>query len=474
MKKINFNGEELVLPETSDLATKAEVAIIKNDLDADIQDLQDQIDGISIEGTGTSVTVDGSPQTVWESNVKVDKRLSGLFGTTIVENDGNKAGLRWENNEKDYRSFATSTLGLTYSEENSQGESALFINTASGFGYTQNNSDTTKTDRFTINSEGFNYTSEDSTTGFGAVVLVSPSALGMIGMSASGIQGVQFMDNKAQIMASSGVYINGEENSNKVATLGDLPSVNGDDKVDKQVSSHGYVATIDMLDSGGQVTISCESNDGYGALDILPTEIVSSVPIYVDGEKTVTASELPSKTSDLTNDSGFATKSELLNLVYPVGSIYISVNGINPQTLFGGTWVAWGDGRIPLAIGNNGESEYVFSERVGGSENSVASHNHDQNSHFHTEDPHYHHIATLDNGYSGNATNFYNGNAKAFGGLENNGDVVYVSHANKGGAQLIHSTTTSINGAVATNIQAGTKGGNMPPYITCYMWKRTA
>ena len=49
MKKINFNGEELVLPETSDLATKAEVAIIKNDLDADIQDLQDQIDGISTD-----------------------------------------------------------------------------------------------------------------------------------------------------------------------------------------------------------------------------------------------------------------------------------------------------------------------------------------------------------------------------------------------------------------------------------------
>lgn len=287
----------------------------KQYVDGIAKELQDRIDGISIEGTGTSVTVDGSPQTAWESNVKVDKRLSGLFGTTVVENDGNKAGLRWENDEKDYRSFATSALGLTYSEENSQGESALLINTESGFGYSKNNSDRTKTDRFTINSEGFNYTSEDSTTGFGAAVLVSPSALGMIGMSASGIQGVQFMDNKAQIMASSGVYINGEENSNKVATLGDLPSVNVDDKVDKQVSSHGYVATIDMLDTGGQVTISCESNDGYGALDILPTEIVSSVPIYVNGEKTATVSELPTKTSDLTNDSGFATTSYVDNSV---------------------------------------------------------------------------------------------------------------------------------------------------------------
>ena len=31
-------------------------------------------------------------------------------------------------------------------------------------------------------------------------------------------------------------------------------------------------------------------------------------------------------------------KSELLDLIYPVGSIYISVNSTSPATLFGGTW----------------------------------------------------------------------------------------------------------------------------------------
>lgn len=37
-----------------------------------------------------------------------------------------------------------------------------------------------------------------------------------------------------------------------------------------------------------------------------------------------------------------------LDAVYPVGSIYMSVKATNPGTLFGGTWVAWGSGRVPV------------------------------------------------------------------------------------------------------------------------------
>ena len=32
--------------------------------------------------------------------------------------------------------------------------------------------------------------------------------------------------------------------------------------------------------------------------------------------------------------------------VYPVGSIYLSVNGTNPSELFGGTWARIGSGRV--------------------------------------------------------------------------------------------------------------------------------
>lgn len=29
---------------------------------------------------------------------------------------------------------------------------------------------------------------------------------------------------------------------------------------------------------------------------------------------------------------------ELLDIIYPVGSVYLTINDVNPQTLFGGTW----------------------------------------------------------------------------------------------------------------------------------------
>lgn len=58
-------------------------------------------------------------------------------------------------------------------------------------------------------------------------------------------------------------------------------------------------------------------------------------------------------------------KSELLNLVYPVGSIYMSISSTNPGTLFGGTWVAWGAGRVPVSVDAN-DTDFNAAEKTGG------------------------------------------------------------------------------------------------------------
>ena len=51
--------------------------------------------------------------------------------------------------------------------------------------------------------------------------------------------------------------------------------------------------------------------------------------------------------------------------MYPVGSIYMSTKSTNPSTYFGGTWVAWGSGRVPVGI-NTSDSNFNTVEKTGG------------------------------------------------------------------------------------------------------------
>ena len=44
----------------------------------------------------------------------------------------------------------------------------------------------------------------------------------------------------------------------------------------------------------------------------------------------------------------------IFDLIYPVGSIYLSIKNINPGNLFGGTWVGWGQGRVPVGVASSG------------------------------------------------------------------------------------------------------------------------
>lgn len=81
----------------------------------------------------------------------------------------------------------------------------------------------------------------------------------------------------------------------------------------------------------------------------------------------------------------------LLNVAYPVGSIYMSVNSTSPSSLFGGTWVQLKD-RFLLAAGDSyaagttgGEASHILSTgELPSHAHSVGAHNHGLNSHTHT------------------------------------------------------------------------------------------
>lgn len=145
------------------------------------------------------------------------------------------------------------------------------------------------------------------------------------------------------------------------------------------------------------------------------------------------------------------------NVTHPVGSIYINAsNATNPATLLGfGTWTAFGAGRVPVGF-NAADPLFDTAEETGGSKDaSVVSHTHTATSTV-TDPGHTHQIAFQNVG-------------DAFGGTR------AVSQISGGDRKDTLSATTGIT--VATSLDTvGSSGtnANLQPYITVYMWKRTA
>ena len=127
------------------------------------------------------------------------------------------------------------------------------------------------------------------------------------------------------------------------------------------------------------------------------------------------------------------------NKIYPIGSIYMSINETNPSELFGGEWEQIED-RFLLACGtnhNNGET--------GGSEDAVVV------THTHSTDDKY--ILTT-----------------------SGGAITRNSTAGTTGTKV--SNLLKSDDGVARNVieNAGTSGTgkNMPPYLAVYCWVRIA
>lgn len=127
-----------------------------------------------------------------------------------------------------------------------------------------------------------------------------------------------------------------------------------------------------------------------------------------------------------------ALRAMFLNSVYPVGSIYMSVNSTSPADLFGGTWEALED-RFLLGASSN----YSAGSTGGEAEHTLT---------IDEMPPHYHEIPWNLAGSGRRGTNNYTDSAGFNGNSQYNTDT-------RGG---------------------GEPHNNMPPYLAVYMWKRTA
>jgi hypothetical protein len=143
-------------------------------------------------------------------------------------------------------------------------------------------------------------------------------------------------------------------------------------------------------------------------------------------------------------------------LFYPVGSIYTNAtNATNPGTLLGfGTWTAFGAGRVAVGF-DAGNVLFDTAEETGGSADAiVVTHTHTATSSV-TDPGHFHN--TYNSGSIGN-----NGGGQAL--TKQAAQNQSVTTATTG---ITVATTNSTEGSSGTN-------ANYQPYITVYMWKRTA
>ena len=125
-----------------------------------------------------------------------------------------------------------------------------------------------------------------------------------------------------------------------------------------------------------------------------------------------------------------------LDTIYPIGSIYMSIDSTNPSSLFGGTWEPWGTGRVPVGIDLN-DTDFNTVEKTGGEKTHTLSVN-EMPSHKHSF------AFADDNGTAGIYDTFqYNGWRQA---------------------RLIDNAMAGTGNSQPHN--------NLQPYITCYMWKR--
>lgn len=152
--------------------------------------------------------------------------------------------------------------------------------------------------------------------------------------------------------------------------------------------------------------------------------------------------------------SGQTVYDAILDKVYPIGSIYLSVNNTSPQTFLGGTWVSIGEGKALVGVNPN-DTDYNASEMTGGSKTKTLI----------TDNlpSHYHGVGNLylRCGMNGDYANF-----AASGSLGGWG--IAPTTNNVGSARLyIPSFNTNSTGS-------GTAFDVRNPYLTVYMWKRTA
>lgn len=215
------------------------------------------------------------------------------------------------------------------------------------------------------------------------------------------------------------------------------------------------------------------SLSGYATLDFVENRVI---PIEKGGTGATTASGACKNLGAVQTVNGVAPDangnvkvsgvdvSNIVNIIYPVGSLYWSKKSTDPATLFGGTWTRIKDKFILAAGDSYAQGATGGSATVTLTTEQLPAHNHSGSAASAGAHKHGMYISDSLN------DNWHNFNGSAHMGKNGTKHTVNSSESKvpiiSGGA---HSHTVTIN-----NTGGGAAHNNMPPYVTYYCWERTA
>ena len=208
-------------------------------------------------------------------------------------------------------------------------------------------------------------------------------------------------------------------------------------------------AAIDTINTQKNQPNGIAGLDGSGKLIQMPTAAdVGAVPT----SRTINGKAL---TGNITITAADIGTGAIFLASHPVGSLFETTVSTNPGTLYGGTWAAWGGGRVPVGV-NTADSDFNTVEKTGGKK---------------TER---HEFKVGYKGYFGSTVGSDDNMIQAYKYSTSS----YGTYAYEGSTQAsvnagIQASTNTRDVAQASSTGDTSETSIVQPYITCYIWKRT-
>ena len=204
-------------------------------------------------------------------------------------------------------------------------------------------------------------------------------------------------------------------------------------------------SNISGVNPSGNYSFTATVTDSLGFSNSRTVTLPKASPTLWAGNKTVKVNDYLIVNSDM-KVAGKTLKRYMLDFFYPVGAIYTSTSSTSPVTLFGGTWEEI-TGRFLLAHDSSHPAASTGGE--------------------------YQHILTVDEmpSHRHSSDDYVYGYPTPSAREGRDTECSWVNN----GQPDSNNPSTGENGPIRTSYVGGGKAhNNTPPYLSVYMWKRTA